>query len=191
MRLFPALLLSCSSAWAQIDLDRACLDCHGSGPGRADIPLIEGQDRNYLMAQLRDFRSLHREGFPMSALAAGLDDAEIAALAGALAKAAFTPDRSAVLARAAARGRAIAQSLGCASCHGEAYGGGEGLPRLAGQRRGALSLQLGRIAERGRHPRSLGEEAEALALGAGEVRALAAYLHALGQRELAEVDPNE
>jgi cytochrome c553 len=60
-----------------------CAACHGeSGVATAKgIPHLAGQDRDYLVAALRQYRSGERRAAAMRAASGALSDADIAALA--------------------------------------------------------------------------------------------------------------
>ncbi|MGR9099743.1 MAG: c-type cytochrome [Gammaproteobacteria bacterium] len=63
-----------------------CMGCHGAtGGGRGMFPRLAGQQPSYLAKQLKNFRNKTRPGGPMRAMAAGLSDETIDALAAYLA----------------------------------------------------------------------------------------------------------
>jgi cytochrome c553 len=187
----PSLLLAALAALPalagdDIDLATACLDCHRAGQPRGEVPLIEGQQRDYLQNQLARFRDRHRDGFPMSALSAGIGDASAAQMADALAQrpwraASGSPDFDATN-----RGRQRAIDLACSSCHGADFLGSGDVPRLAGQQAGYLSRQLLEFGDGERFHPPTGVGSRMYALDAEDARAIAAFLHSL---DSATVDP--
>lgn len=92
---FPTLTLSAMLAFAasgsmaaNIDAGKSramqCAACHGPN-GHAiapQTPNLAGQDEDYLVQQLKDFRSGARQSETMSVIAKPLSDTEIANLAG-------------------------------------------------------------------------------------------------------------
>jgi cytochrome c553 len=184
MRLLPSLFLAALAATAAhaddaIDLATACLDCHRAGQARGEVPLIEGQQRDYLKNQLARFRDRHRDGFPMAALAAGIDEEAASRIADALAdrpwrSAAGTPHADAVM-----RGRERAGALACANCHGDGFLGSGDVPRLAGQQAGYLGRQLQGFGDGERFHPPTGIGSRMYALDAEDARDIAAFLQAL------------
>ena len=66
-----------------------CIGCHGAVKNRMQrmerFPLLAGRDENYLLTQLKAFRSGQRGGVIMPAIARSLSDAQITSLAAYLA----------------------------------------------------------------------------------------------------------
>ena len=62
-----------------------CIGCHGAGKNRLQrmerFPLLAGRDENYLVTQLKAFRSSQRPGAIMPAIARSLTDDQISSLA--------------------------------------------------------------------------------------------------------------
>ena len=173
-------VLAAGALAADDGLLRECLECHRPGQDRGEVPLLEGQPADYLRTQLARFRDDHRQGFPMTALAAGFDDAAVDRLATALAARPWrsAPARS-IDAAAAARGSARVEQLACASCHGDGYLGSGEIPRLAGQQPGYLRRQLAAFGDGDRHHPPSGVGSRLYALSVAEVADIAAFLHAL------------
>ena len=164
-----------------------CVACHGEG-GRSDNPLVPslaGQTREYLAAQLKDFRAQIRvepgpRGY-MWGISALLDDDTIRGLADyyAVQKPAAGKAGDPVMMQI---GRALfvngAPDRGvraCASCHGEAAEGAKVFPRLAGQHADYVVTQLKDFGTALR-PHALVMRNEAQALTEKEMRAVAEYL---------------
>src|SRR5258706_13483080 len=106
-----------------------CAACHGDKGVPTDaktIPVIWGQERGYLMKQLRDFRNGERNSAVMSPIAKELAEGDLRKLAAYFAAKTW-PAR-----RAAAKSpppKGIAQ---CQACHQPNFQGGMPAPRLAG-----------------------------------------------------------
>ncbi|BFM20541.1 c-type cytochrome [Gilvimarinus japonicus] len=62
---------------------RVCMSCHGPGGVSrvASYPTLAGQDRAYLLTQLRDFKAGRRENPMMNAMVASLSDTDMQHLA--------------------------------------------------------------------------------------------------------------
>src|SRR5260370_21631240 len=121
-----------------------CNLCHGENgvPKNATIPVIGGQQENYLVKQLHDFSSGDRNFEVMSWMATTLSQAELGAAAANFAKKNW-PARSA----SAASTSPPAMSAVCEVCHQQNYGGGLPAPRLAGQSYEYLVQAMRRFAE--------------------------------------------
>lgn len=181
MRLTAALtVLFIASPLLASDLDvgQLCLDCHQPAQTRGEVPLIEGQERDYLRNQLTRFRDRHRDGFPMAGLAAGLDDAAVDALTATLAGRSWRPAEGWLGDGSIERGAERAGHLACASCHGEDYLGAGDIPRLAGQQPGYLARQISAFAELERHHPPTGIGARMYVIDAGDASDIAAFLAA-------------
>jgi cytochrome c553 len=116
-----------------------CAACHGAD-GRSDMagtPVLAGQYSLYTITQLFLFREGRRTNEAMVALAKQMTDADlrgfsdfIGTLPPALAPApAAPPDASRM-----SKGQALAQQHKCVFCHGVALDGGQGVPRIGGQK---------------------------------------------------------
>lgn len=110
-----------------------CVSCHASNEGiHAMLPLLEGQPKAAFLAQWRAFRERRRTAPAMVGLAGQLSEQEVEDLAEHYA--ALVPPPSAERVGSDA-GRALAERLQCAGCHGPAFQGtAAGAPRLAGQK---------------------------------------------------------
>jgi cytochrome c553 len=130
-----------------------CQNCHGAGGNSvvATFPRLNGQQADYIAAQLKSFRA-HTRSDPhamayMWGMASQLDDALIADLAKYFAaQPPTTPQSGGAL---AAEGEKVFESGApadgvppCQACHG-AHGEGNGVvPRIAGQHADYLKKQL-------------------------------------------------
>ena len=156
-----------------------CVSCHSSAdPIHSILPLLEGQPKAYFIAQWRAFRERKRTAPVMASLAAELSEQDVSDLAEHYA--ALLPPRTAQSSGSDA-GRALADRLRCADCHGPALQGtNAGAPRLAGQkaRYTAWSLQLMRS---GTRPHGTAAKPDPLLanLNNAEIESLAAHLSSL------------
>lgn len=194
----PTALLLAMAPFAAVvadPVDQACLDCHRDA-SRGAVPIIEGQHYDYLRTQLLRFAENHRHGFPMNALAAGLDATRAEVLAKALSARDWPTTGSALpnkpLGAEAGDGAAepaadpeasidTAQlaALDCAACHGADYRGGGSIPRLAGQRQDYLQRQIEGFGQAQRHHPPVAGGARMYMIDAGEAQAIAVALSRL------------
>jgi cytochrome c553 len=111
----------------------ACAGCHGEAgvSGAAGIPNLIGEDPQYLMAAMKDYRSGKRKNDTMKAMVAALAEADMNHIA--LFYALQKPARAETPAEGdAAAGKAAA--VACAGCHGDqGVSGNPATPNLAGQ----------------------------------------------------------
>jgi cytochrome c553 len=157
-----------------------CISCHSSTETiHATLPLLEGQPKAYFIAQWRAFRERTRTAPVMVSLAAELSEPDVDNLAEHYA--ALLPPRAAPSAGNDDAGRALADRLRCAGCHGPAMQGtNAGAARLAGQkaRYTAWSLQLMRSGTRS-HGTAAKPDPLLAALSNAEIESLAAHLASL------------
>ncbi len=162
------------------DLMTACVDCHQNrGALAAQLPRIEGQNAEYLAQELRRFRTAHRKGFPMQAMASALSNDDVQSLATELAARPWDtrPQRIDVI--AAREGPALTSALACSGCHGASFRGAALVPRLAGQNPEYLARQL-RAFDQGHRKLSLPAAALSMhGLSDAEIHAIAHYLAGL------------
>jgi len=165
-----------------------CGTCHGPrGTGtNPKFPRLAGQNANYLMAQLKAFRSQTR-GDPdalsyMWGMASELDDATIEALAAYYAGQKAQP-RTTERSATSERGREVyehgvaAEGVpACSACHGPDGHGLADFPRLAGQHAQYVLKQLASFRSNMRNVAVMHGVAQNLRLE--EMDAVAAYLEA-------------
>jgi len=177
-----------TQAHAQKVAITVCGTCHGPTGNNTQpkYPRLAGQNANYLVAQLKAFRSQTR-GDPdaigyMWGMAGELDDVTVAALAGyyAAQRALPGPARDGAL---IARGREIYQHgipaegvPACGSCHGPDAHGLQDFPRLAGQHAQYVLKQLASFQSNMRNVAVMHGVAQNLRLA--EMQAVAAYSEA-------------
>lgn len=156
-----------------------CVFCHAStAPIHSTLPLLEGQPKAAFLAQWRDFRERRRTAPVMVSLAEELSEQEVNDLADHYA--ALAPPR-APESPGNDLGRALADRLRCADCHGPAmHGSNAGAARLAGQkaRYTAWSLQQMRGGTRS-HGSAARPDPLLAGLSNADVEALAAHFASL------------
>jgi len=116
-----------------------CAACHGAN-GRSDMagtPVLAGQHSLYTITQLFLFREGRRDNAAMVALAKEMKDDDlrgfsdyIGTLPAVPAPAPATPPDAARM----SKGQALATEHKCVFCHGADLAGGQGVPRIGGQK---------------------------------------------------------
>ncbi|MGB6604922.1 MAG: c-type cytochrome [Steroidobacteraceae bacterium] len=166
-----------------------CGTCHGPNGNSTQpkFPRLAGQNANYLIAQLKAFRSQSR-GDPdavgyMWGMASELDDATISALANYYAAQPAEPSARAGDAALIARGREIFENgiasegvPACSACHGRDAHGLQDFPRLAGQHAQYVLKQLASFQSNMRNVAIMHGVAQNLRIP--EMEAVAAFLEA-------------
>lgn len=178
-RLLMLLGLGFAPSVLASDLEAAvasCRDCHRPDFPRGTLPLLEGQHAAYLEAQLARFAELHREGFPMESIAAGLDKDMAHALAAHFSAQAPLPHGQEARPALVDIGRARAEELACATCHGGGFEGGDAIPHLANQAPAYLEAQLDAIRGGRRYHPPTATGARIADLDDGDLRALAHFI---------------
>lgn len=127
-----------------------CLFCHRASVGMGSPPVLDGQQRSYLVAQMELFKTDKRQDSkewflppgitldkslanPMVAQMSQLTDDVILELAKLFAERPTSASPERLDAQRIARGQAVSEARGCRTCHGTTYSGQELTPRLAGQ----------------------------------------------------------
>lgn len=132
----PLLLALASAAAAQQPQQlQLCLACHGpqGNSQNPQIPSLAGQPRIFLENQLVLIREGLRDIPPMKGVLDGLKDADLIVLAQYFAAQTPAPVVGPVDAARYERGKALARSMLCGTCHLPTYQGRDQIPRLAGQ----------------------------------------------------------
>ena len=174
---------------ANIDLAKSivkakCHLCHGEeGEASSAIyPRLAGQNRNYLVKQLKNFRDGKRKSDTMNEMAKDLKDDQIEALADyfsskpALTHRVRDKDFAAVGEYLFKKGNRYSGIPACKSCHGEFGQGTDELPRLAGQHKRYVADQLQAFGERARTNDNAIMHTIASKLTEMEIEALALYV---------------
>ena len=116
-----------------------CAACHGAD-GRSEIagtPVLAGQYSLYTITQLFLFREGRRTNEAMVALAKPMTDADLRGFSDFIGTLAPVPAPAPAAPPDAARmgkGQALAQQHNCVFCHGTVLDGGQGVPRIGGQK---------------------------------------------------------
>lgn len=152
--------LAASGAPARIKdiVSNRCSTCHGptGQSSNAEFPKLAGQNADYMVRQMFNFKSHARKSNEMEKEMAGLTGNDIEELATyfSLQQLVAIPKQDQTLSEA---GRSFYLSgdpergiSACAVCHGPKALGGRLLPRLAGQHARYLAIQLRHFAERSR-----------------------------------------
>lgn len=160
-----AVVATCSAASAATSSKRIndivntrCSTCHGptGQSSNAEFPKLAGQNADYLIRQMFNFKSRARKSNEMEKEMAGLSGNDIEELANYFSRQQLIPvprqdkalseaGRSLYMAGDPDRGISA-----CAVCHGPKARGGKLLPRLAGQHAKYLELQLRHFLEQSR-----------------------------------------
>lgn len=131
-------------------VEKTCHLCHGTNgeASNAIYPRLAGQNRSYLVKQLRNFREGVRKSDTMNEMAQELKDEQIEALADYFSSKPGHSHRVRDKGLAAVgeyiflKGNKFSGIPACASCHGLEGLGTEQLPRLAGQHKRYVADQL-------------------------------------------------
>lgn len=126
---------------------QVCAACHGAN-GRSDmagVPVLAGQHSLYAITQLFLFREGRRNNEAMTAVAKTLSDDDMRGFSDFIetlppvppAAPATPPDAARM-----AKGKALAEQNKCLFCHGTDLSGGQGVPRIAGQKEDYLQASL-------------------------------------------------
>ena len=160
-----AVAATCSAASAATSSKRIndivntrCSTCHGptGQSSNAEFPKLAGQNADYLIRQMFNFKSQARKSNEMEKEMTGLSGNDIEELANyfSLQQLVPVPRQDKALSEA---GRSVYMSgdpdrgiSACAVCHGPKARGGKLLPRLAGQHAKYLELQLRHFLEQSR-----------------------------------------
>jgi cytochrome c553 len=116
-----------------------CAACHGAN-GRSDMagtPVLAGQYSLYAITQLFLFREGRRTNEAMVAVAKQMTDADMRGFSdfiGTLQPVPPTAPATPPDASRMSKGQALAQQHKCVLCHGAALDGGQGVPRIGGQK---------------------------------------------------------
>jgi cytochrome c553 len=178
-------------AYAQADEARArkiangvCAMCHGDqGESTSEIfPRLAGQHAEYIVKQLKAFKSGERKSTAMADMVANLKEDEMAALGRYYEKMPTVRDNvkdtglAAVGAYLYQNGNRYSGVPACAACHGPDGHGAANLPRLAGQYSGYLFTQLKQFNKRQRTNDNAVMHAVAEKMTELEMAAVAEYL---------------
>ena len=164
-----------------------CFLCHGA-TGDSSSPLypkLAGQNEQYLLKQLNNFKQGQRDSNDMRKVVADMDDKDFRAVAHYFSRQAPSRGKSAY-----AEMRAVGEKIyregkpdkgltACRECHGDDGGGSATLPKIAGQHTLYVETQLTLFEERKRTNDNALMQDIAKRLESDEMRALAEYLRGL------------
>jgi len=162
------------------ELATTCMGCHGIAGYRNAypsyrVPKLGGQNADYLVVALQEYRAKTRPHPTMRAQAASLSDQDMQDIA-----AFFASQGGPQAADVVSGGRAAAgkeKAAVCAACHGEAgISSAPTWPNLAGQHRDYLQHALTRYREKGRQDPVM--QGQAAALSDQDISDLAAFFAA-------------
>ena len=192
----PVLLVAASLAHADDGAEMRCAEelvsgrcflCHGAA-GESSSPLypkIAGQHPEYILKQLKNFKSGERESNDMRKVVPDLSEADMKALATFFSRQSVSPGKSAF-----PEMRALGEKLytqgnpatgvpPCSKCHGERGARSASLPRIAGQHTLYIETQLALFEERRRTNDNAQMQEVANKMSPDEIRAVAEYLSGL------------
>lgn len=166
---------------------RRCETCHGQGGqgSNSTFPKLSGQNVDYLVQQMFNFKSGARRSTLMEPQLADLTGNDIVQLARHFGARPLTPETTSDGSRAAAgrklylNGNPASGVSACAACHGPRGRGALMLPRLAGQHAEYLELQLRRFIERSRGTDQTLMHSVAARMTDEEIRAVSYFLSGL------------
>jgi len=164
-----------------------CFLCHGA-TGDSSSPLypkLAGQNSEYMLKQLRNFKRGERESSDMRKVVADMDENDMQSVAFFFSRQQPSRGNSAY-----AEMRALGEKLfsqgdparglkPCRECHGDNGAGSATLPRIAGQHTLYIETQLTLFEERKRTNDNAQMQDVAKRLTTDEVRAVAEYLRSL------------
>lgn len=146
----PAWAQARKAAGGEVYAERfrsVCAACHGAD-GRSDqpgTPVLAGQHSLYAITQLFLFREGRRANATMVALAKGMSDTDLRGYSefiGTLPPVPAPVPADPPDAARMAQGQALAQQHKCVLCHGAELDGGQGVPRIGGQKEDYLRSTL-------------------------------------------------
>lgn len=122
----------------------ACLECHGSAskPVQAGVPVLAGQNHEFLVLQMFYLREGLRDVPAMAGVLKGYTDRDLEDVAAYFARQKPPAAGRSTNGKLRARGEALAKARGCNGCHLDDYSGQKHVPRIAGQREDYLAIAL-------------------------------------------------
>ena len=123
---------------------QVCPACHGPNGNSTNpqYPVLAGQNSRYIYLQLKDFKEGRRHDPQMDPMAAPLTRDDMLALADRFSKEKQAPGGFKADPAKVAAGRAKADEVLCAMCHGGDFVGQNEIPRVAGQQYAYVKKQL-------------------------------------------------
>ena len=178
---------------AKVVAAQVCSNCHGITGESASpaFPKLAGQQKEYLVAQLTDFKGHERSDSRGTQYMWGFTHLSAAQVEGL---ADYFSDQARMHGKTFAgtslvRGEAIFRNgiaengvVACATCHGPEAGGNGPFPRLAGQHSSYLIEQIKVFKNTDQRPRGAAMKQVTHALSESDMVAVAQYLESLGAR---------
>jgi cytochrome c553 len=160
---------------------QVCVACHGPDGVSANpaMPSLAAQPAQFIATQLLMFREGKRKDPQMSPFAANLSNADLNNLAAYFAAQKLTLPAAPAGAANTESGVRIATQFNCVQCHGAALMGQQHIPRLAGQQRDYLKMQLRGFKAQTRFDMDGQMTSAAQPLSDADIDTLANYLAAL------------
>lgn len=164
----------------------ACAACHGPDGNSASgqFPKLAGQNADYIVKQLQDFKSGARKNPIMAGMAAGLSEQDMQNVAAWFSSQTVRPgEADPGLVKAGEMlyrgGDKAAQIPACAACHGPDGAGNAPMvvPALSGQHAEYVMSQLQAFADGSRKSPMM--DTIAARLNAGQIKAVASYIEGL------------
>ncbi|MCJ2093682.1 c-type cytochrome [Methylobacterium sp. J-072] len=155
-----------------------CIACHGGGTSENEgVPSLGGQQADYVVTQLFQFREKQRAAEPMNDIATGFSDDDLRTYADAVA-ALPAPAWSGTAADPAlvARAQALISKHQCNSCHGADLAGRDAIPRIRVQREEYLARALAAYKSNARPGYDPAMNEVAQGLSDADIQDLAAYV---------------
>ena len=123
---------------------QVCAACHGADGNSVipTIPSLAGQPRQFINQALFMFREGQRKNEQMTPFAANLSNADLNDLAQYFSAQKMTPPTRQPEGNIVVRGQAVTEKNNCVACHTPRLVGQQHIPRLAGQHKPYLLVQL-------------------------------------------------
>ena len=155
-----------------------CGACHGaeSNAPQAGVPLLAGQQREFLVLQMFYMREGLRDVPQMAGMLKGFTDRDLEDLATHYSSQPVPEAAASADASLRARGASLSKALGCGSCHLADYSGQKHVPRIANQREDYLVIALTAYRDNKRTGTDTSMNAAMYQVSDADIAALAHYL---------------
>ena len=155
-----------------------CADCHGGEhkPPLPAVPILAGQNREFLVLQMFYLREGLRDVPQMAGLLKGYTDRDLEDVAAYYVAQPIPKTDAARNPELHARGAKLSKALGCGSCHLADYRGQKHVPRIADQREDYLAAALKDYRDNKRTGTDTSMNAAMYQVSDAEIAALAHYL---------------
>jgi cytochrome c553 len=160
---------------------QVCAACHGDNgnSSQAMFPSLAGQPKQFIVSALYQFREGKRVNPVMSPMAVNLTNADLNDLAAYYSAQKPLAPTATIAASRASDGAVVAQKNNCTACHTATLAGQQHIPRLAGQHRDYLAVQLKEFRAGTRAEMDGVMTSAAQGLSAADIDLLADYLSTL------------